>query len=110
MNTGLSIGSPARSRYIAARRVGFDSPPRSPVTTFSLHQYCPAFLVQSGRSGCRQYHESPTPDSVGMCMTDIAVALHRDLSGDNAHLLATDILALHRPPGGAGDHVIALPG
>jgi hypothetical protein len=37
-------------------------------------------------------------------MTDIAMALHRELSGENAHATATDLTAFHRPPGGAGYH------
>src|SRR5687767_14966107 len=37
-------------------------------------------------------------------MTDIALAIHRELSGENATATATAITAFHRPPGGAGYH------
>ena len=44
------------------------------------------------------------PDSSGVLMTDIAMAIHRELSGQNAMATATAITAFHRPPGGAGYH------
>lgn len=37
-------------------------------------------------------------------MPDIATAIHRELSGENATATATAITAFHRPPGGAGYH------
>jgi aminopeptidase YwaD len=37
-------------------------------------------------------------------MTDVATAIHRELSGENARATATEITAFHRPPGGAGYH------
>jgi hypothetical protein len=35
-------------------------------------------------------------------MLDIGMAIHRELSGENAQATATDVTALHRPPPGAG--------
>ena len=37
-------------------------------------------------------------------MPDVATAIHRELSGENAHATATALTAFHRPPGGAGYH------
>jgi hypothetical protein len=37
-------------------------------------------------------------------MPDVATAIHRELSGTNAHAIATDLTAFHRPLGGAGYH------
>ncbi len=37
-------------------------------------------------------------------MPDVAMAIHRELSGENAHATATKLTAFHRPPGGAGYH------
>ena len=37
-------------------------------------------------------------------MPNVATAIHRELSGENAHATATALTAFHRPPGGAGYH------
>src|ERR1700754_2674147 len=37
-------------------------------------------------------------------MTDVPMAIHRELSGANALATATNLTAFHRPPGGAGYH------